>query len=75
MGKDNKSQVIEIDGQEYVFEDMTAEQQLLVQHTVDLDRKLSNLQFQMDQIRVGKDAFLSLLKTSLNKQPDAEKAE
>lgn len=65
MGKDNKSQVIEIDGVEYEYDSMSKEQQTLVQHVVDLDRKLSNMQFQIDQIRVGKDAFLQLLKQSL----------
>lgn len=65
MGKDNKSQMIEIDGKEYEFDSMTQEQQTLVQHVVDLDRKLANMQFQLDQIRVGKDAFLQLLKQSL----------
>lgn len=65
MGKDNKSQTIEIDGVEYVYEDMTKEQQTLVQHVVDLDRKLANMEFQVDQIRVGKDAFLQMLKQSL----------
>lgn len=60
-----KSQVIEIDGKEFNYDEMSKEQQTLVQHVVDLDRKLANMQFQQDQIRVGKDAFLQLLKQSL----------
>ena len=57
--------MIEIDGKEFAYDEMSQEQQTLVQHVVDLDRKLANMQFQLDQIRVGKDAFLQLLKQSL----------
>ena len=65
MTETTKSQVIEIDGKEFKYDEMSQEQQTLVQHVVDLDRKLANMQFQLDQIRVGKDAFLQLLKQSL----------
>ena len=64
MGKDKKTPVT-IDGIEYQFEDMTAEQQTLCNHCFDLDRKISSAQFNLDQLSVGKDAFIKLLKTSL----------
>jgi hypothetical protein len=68
MGKDNKSQMITIDGKEYDIEDLTDEQKVLVNHCIDLDRKIGNTQFQLDQLRVGKDAFFALLKQSLDKE-------
>jgi len=64
MGKDKKTPVT-IDGIEYQFEDMTAEQQILCNHCFDLDRKIASAQFNLDQLSVGKDAFIKLLKTSL----------
>jgi hypothetical protein len=64
MGKDKKTPVT-IDGIEYQFEDMTAEQQTLCNHCFDLDRKIGSAQFNLDQLNVGKDAFIKLLKTSL----------
>lgn len=66
MGKDKKTPVT-IDGIEYQFEDMTAEQQTLCNHCFDLDRKIASAQFNLDQLSVGKDAFIKMLKESLDK--------
>lgn len=65
MGKDNKPQIITIDNIEYDTAEFTEEQVLLTNHCLDLDRKLSSVQFQAQQLQVGKDAFLKLLKDSL----------
>ncbi len=56
-----------IDNKEYTLEDMTQEQQLLVNHVLDLDRKIASTQFNLDQLRVGKDAFVNMLKAALEK--------
>ena len=66
MGE-KKTNPVTIDGVEYIFEDMTAEQQTLLNHVVDLERKLNSAKFSVDQLQVGRDAFFSLLKTSLEK--------
>lgn len=64
MGQDKKTPV-SIDGVEYIFEDMTAEQQALFNHCVDLDRKISSAAFNLDQLQVGKQAFIERLKSAL----------
>ena len=64
MGKNEKTPVT-IDGVEYQFEDMTQEQQALFNHCVDLDRKIASSQFNLDQLMVGKQAFISWLQESL----------
>jgi hypothetical protein len=61
---------ITIDNKEYVLEDMTQEQQTLVNHVADLDRKISSTTFNLDQLKVGQQAFIQLLKESLEKQPE-----
>ena len=66
MGE-KKTNPVTIDGVEYIFEDMTAEQQTLLNHVVDLERKLNSAKFNVDQLQVGRDAFFGLLKTSLKK--------
>jgi len=66
MGKDNKPQMITIDNVEHNLDEMTDEQRLLVQHCLDLDRKIGTTQFQLQQLQVGKDAFVRMLKESLN---------
>ena len=64
MGKNEKTPVT-IDGVEYQFEDLTQEQQALFNHCVDLDRKIASSQFNLDQLMVGKQAFISRLQESL----------
>ena len=56
-----------IDGIEYDTNDFTDEQVALTNHCLDLDRKLASTQFQAQQLQVGKDALLKLLKDSLEK--------
>jgi hypothetical protein len=72
MGE-KKTTPITIDDVEYIFEDMTQEQQLLVNHVADLDRKIGSTQFNLDQLSVGKQAFVQLLKEKLT--APVEKAE
>jgi hypothetical protein len=62
-----KKNQVTIDDVDYAFEDMTSEQQAMVNHLVDLDRKISSSQFNLDQLNVGKQAFLSMLRESLAK--------
>lgn len=64
MGNNTKTPVT-IDGVEYQFEDMTPEQQTLLNHVADLDRKLTSAKFNVDQLQVGRDAFFGMLKTAL----------
>jgi len=56
-----------IDGVEYDTNTFTEEQVMLTNHCLDLDRKLASTQFQSQQLQVGKDAFLKMLKESLEK--------
>ena len=72
MGKDNKPQMITIDGIEHNAENFTEEQILLTNHCLDLDRKIGSTQFQLQQLQVGKDAFLGLLKKSLEAKQEEQ---
>jgi hypothetical protein len=62
-----KKNQVTIDDVEYAFEDMKSEQQTMVNHLIDLDRKIGSTQFNLDQLNVGKQAFLTMLRDSLNK--------
>ena len=73
MGNNTKTP-ISIDGVEYQFEDMTEQQQVLVNHVADLDRKLNSARFNVDQLQVGRDAFFSMLKQALEAKPEGEAA-
>ena len=65
MGNNKEPQTVSIDGKEYQLDNFTQEQKIMLEHCMDLDRKLASCQFQFDQLRVGKDAFLAMLKKSL----------
>ena len=63
-----KKNQVTIDDVEYAFEDMKPEQQTMDNHLIDLDRKIGSSQFNLDQLNVGKQAFLTMLKESLDKK-------
>jgi cell division septum initiation protein DivIVA len=68
MSENTKKTQITIDDVEYAYEDLTQEQQHLFNHCLDLDRKIGSAQFQLDQLSVGKNAFITLLKEALAKK-------
>ena len=69
MGKNEKTPV-NIDGVEHQFEDLTPQQQALLNHVADLDRKLDSARFNVDQLQVGRNAFFELLKQALAAKPE-----
>ena len=67
---EKKTTPIVIDDKEYTFEDMTPEQQEMVNHVADLDRKLSSTRFNMTQLEGGRKFFIDMLKESLENTPE-----
>jgi glutamine cyclotransferase len=64
---EKKTQTIVIDDVEHDTANFTEEQILLTNHCLDLDRKIGSSQFQIQQLQVGKEAFVKMLKDSLAK--------
>ena len=73
MAKDKKTPIT-IDDKEYNFEDMTQEQQTILNHVADLEKKINGTKFNLDQLSVGREAFIKMLRESLDKE-EAEKTE
>jgi hypothetical protein len=67
---EKKTQTIVIDDVEHDTANFTEEQILLTNHCLDLDRKINSSQFAIQQLQVGKDAFVKMLKDSLEKPKD-----
>lgn len=63
--ENKKPQIVTIDGIEHDANTFNEQQILLLNHTIDLDRKIGSTQFQLQQLQVGKDSFLKLLKDAL----------
>ena len=70
MAKDTKKTMINLDGVDYVYEQMTPEQQTIVNHIDDLSRKIAGSQFAIEQLNVGKAAFINMLKQALTKDEE-----
>jgi len=67
MAKDEKK-TITVNDQTHNVEDLTAVQVTMVNHLQDLERKLSSARFNVDQLMVGREAFIKLLEDSLNEE-------
>ena len=71
MAKEKKEKpVINLDGKEYIIEDLTDEQKMMVNHINDIQNKQASNGFIADQLRVGHDAFVNMLKKSLESEKE-----
>ena len=69
MAKEKKEKpVINLDGKEYIIEDLTDEQKMMVNHINDIQNKQASNGFIADQLRVGHDGFVNMLKQSLESE-------
>ena len=60
----NENKTITVNDVEHNIEDLTEQQLAMVNHIADLDKKLGNLVFNMDQLKVGREAFVNMLASS-----------
>jgi len=71
----NEKKTITVNDVEHNIEDLTEQQIAMVNHIADLDKKLGSLGFNMDQLKVGREAFVNMLTASLAEAESAEEAE
>jgi len=69
----NEKNLITINDKEHNIDDFTDEQKIMLNHINDLGRKLDNARFNLDQLAVGRDAFVARLATSLEEKPEEDK--
>ena len=70
----NENKTITVNDVEHNIEDLTEQQIAMVNHIADLDKKLGSLRFNMDQLNVGREAFVNMLTASLAKAENVEDA-
>jgi|TARA_B110000914_G_scaffold113193_1_gene98999 hypothetical protein len=68
--KENSAQKITINDTEYLVSDLTEQQIVMVNHVQDLDRKLSSAQFNIDQLNVGRNSFMTMLTDALKEKEE-----
>jgi len=72
MSKKQKEQTVTINEVEHKVSDLTQEQLAYVNHVADLERKMSSSQFNLDQLNIGRDAFMNMLTESLKEATEVE---
>ena len=71
---EKKTKTVTINGTEYTEDQLTDQQKMMVNHIADLDRKIGSTQFNLDQLQVGKQAFMDMLTKSLEESNTQEVA-
>tara|TARA_R110000803_G_scaffold39522_1_gene85244 strand:- start:3 stop:236 length:234 start_codon:yes stop_codon:yes gene_type:complete len=71
----NEKNLITVNDIEYNVDDFTDAQKTMLNHVSDLDRKLGSAQFNLDQLNVGREAFVGMLANSLENPEEVEEAE
>ena len=73
--KEQKPAVLTLDEKEYVIDDMSDDEKMLLNHINDMQSKINTNQFMRDQLEVGKEAFINKLRESLEAEPDKKEAD
>ena len=65
MTAEDKKAIITIDDKNYTEDQLTDAQKMMINHINSLQQKINSAQFNLDQLAVGKDAFVQMLTASL----------
>ena len=68
---EKQTKTISINGTDYTEDQLTDQQKVMINHISDLDRKMGSAQFNLDQLAVGKQAFVDMLTASLEETKEA----
>lgn len=60
-----EKKVITIDDVEYTEDQLSDKAKVCINHIGSLDQKISSAQFNLDQLQVGRSAFMDMLKSEL----------
>jgi hypothetical protein len=72
MTEDKK--VITINDKEYTEDQLTDQQKIIINHINSLQQKIGSAEFNLDQLKVGKEAFMNMLNVSLEEEENKEEA-
>jgi len=63
---EKKTNTITINDKSYTEDQLNDTQKVIVNHVADLDRKIGSANFNIDQLKMGRMAFMNALTTSLD---------
>ena len=71
---EKQANVITINDKDYTEDQLTDQQKVIINHIGDLDRKIRSAQFNLDQLSVGREAFVKMLNDTLETHEETEAA-
>ena len=72
MTAEDKKAVITINDVDYTEDQLTDAQKMMINHINSLQQKIGSAEFNLDQLKVGKEAFVNMLTASLEAPAEAE---
>ena len=72
MTAEDKKAVITINDVDYTEDQLTDQQKVIINHINSLQQKIGSTEFNLDQLKVGKEAFVNMLTASLEAPAEAE---
>jgi len=69
---EKKTNTITINDVDYTEDQLNDTQKVMVNHVADLDRKIGSANFNIDQLKMGRMAFMNALTVSLEAKEAAE---
>ena len=67
-----KEQIITLFDKEYKESELSDEQKVMINHVADLERKMQSSEFNLQQLRFGKQAFVDALQASVDKEDEQD---
>tara|TARA_E500000318_G_scaffold39226_1_gene37798 strand:+ start:435 stop:680 length:246 start_codon:yes stop_codon:yes gene_type:complete len=67
-----KEQIITLFDKEYKESELSDEQKVMINHVADLERKIQSSEFNLQQLRFGKQAFVDALQASVDKEDEQD---
>ena len=71
---EKKTNTITINDKSYTEDQLNDTQKVMVNHVADLDRKIGSANFNIDQLKMGRMAFMNALTVSLASEPEEAEA-
>ena len=72
MTAEDKKAIITINDVDYTEDQLTDQQKVIINHINSLQQKIGSAEFNLDQLKVGKEAFVNMLTASLEEPAEAE---
>ncbi len=72
MTTEDKKVIITINEVDYTEDQLTDAQKLMINHINSLQQKINSAEFNLDQLKVGKQAFVDMLTASTEDAPEEE---